>query len=112
MAVAMAGDMQDLKVTLVVNSNVFSADKGLVDPLWVAYHLSYPFASLRLNTETDSMIGNPLVIARSEEAIRVLDHQAILVAASEQHLTGDLFQGSVASVMVGIGVSINRQRQS
>src|ERR1700677_1072327 len=107
MAVAMPGHMENLQRSLIVNSDIFPTDKGLIDALRRPSHFSHKSAGLRTSAKSHAMIRDPLVVARREETIRRLNHQTVLLTASELDLIGVLLERRVASVMIGVGMSID-----
>src|SRR5580698_1688879 len=112
MPIAVARHVQNLERAVVVNSDMFAAHKSLVDALCIANHLSHPGTGFGVKTQAHAMIGNPLVIARSIKAIGILDHQPVLLSASQQCLTGDLLERCVAPVVIGIGMGVDCPSQS
>src|ERR1700679_4193374 len=93
--VAVARNVQNLERAFIVNSDVFATNKSLVDALRIAHHLSHPRTGFGVKTEAHAMIGNPLVVARSEKKIGILDHETVLLPASQQSLAGDLLERCV-----------------
>ncbi len=105
----MAGDMKNPKRASIIDQDVFAAHKGFIDSVGRAHHGANPSAGLRVETQSHAVIRNPLVVARSEKANGVLDDPSVLLATCQQYLAGNLLEGSIASVVIGIGVGIDGQ---
>ena len=58
------------------------------------------------------MIGDPLVIPCSEEPIRILDECPVTLATPQHYIACSFLQGRISSVMICVGVSIDRHCQS
>src|SRR5580698_3628315 len=112
MSIAVSRHMEHLERTIVVNSDMFAADKRLVDSLRRPDHHSHPGAGFGVKAETDAVIGNPMVVARGEETIGIFNNQPVLLSACQLNLTGYLLESGVASVMIGIGVGVDCQGQA
>jgi hypothetical protein len=106
-SIAVTGHMQDTNRVAIRDGKVLTALKRNIDSLSIACHPADPSRCFRIDTESDTMVRDPLVVTVCKQPVRVLNDFPVSISARQQRLRGYALKIAIAAMMVRIRVCVD-----